>query len=81
VAIAIYLDAPSPLSLRRRLYRHAAATIIAPMPVSLLLSRTSGWLLHHHLSRRVLTEEELLHFRWGKKLERIDMCDITPGNM
>jgi hypothetical protein len=30
VAIATSLDVPSPLSLRRRLYRHAAATIVAP---------------------------------------------------
>ena len=52
VAIATFLDAPSPLSLHCRLYRHAAATIVAPMPVSLRLSRASGWLLHHHLSRR-----------------------------
>ena len=43
--------AVSSLSLRRRLYRHAAATIAAPMPVSLCLSRASGWLLHRHLSR------------------------------
>ena len=52
VAIATSLDVPLPLSLRRRLYRHAAATIVAPMPVSLRLSRASGWLLHRHLSRR-----------------------------
>ena len=52
LAIATSLDAPSPLSLHRRLYRHAAATIVAPMPVSLRLSRASGWSLHHHLSRR-----------------------------
>ena len=51
VAIATSLDVPSPLSLRRRLYRHAAATIVAPMPVSLRLSCASGWLLHRHLSR------------------------------
>jgi hypothetical protein len=44
--------AVSSLSLRRRLYRHAAATIAAPTPVSLRLSRASGWLLHRHLSRR-----------------------------
>ena len=43
--------AVSSLSLRRRLYRHAAAIIAAPTPVSLRLSRTSGWLLHRHLSR------------------------------
>jgi hypothetical protein len=36
----------------RRLYRHAAATIVAPMTVSLRLSCASGWLLHRHLSRR-----------------------------
>ena len=42
----------SSLSLRRRLYRHAAATIAAPTPVSLRLSRASGWLLHPHLSCR-----------------------------
>ena len=35
----------------RRLYRHAAATIVAPMTVSLRLSCASGWLLHRHLSR------------------------------
>ena len=52
VAIATSLDASSPLSLRRRLYCHASATIVAPMPVSLRLSRASGWLLHRHLSRR-----------------------------
>ncbi len=52
VAIVTSLDAPSPLSLRRRLYRHAAATIAALTPVSLRLSRASGWLLHRHLSRR-----------------------------
>ena len=45
VAIATSLDAPSPL------YRHAAAAIAAPTPVSLRLSRASGWLLHRHLSR------------------------------
>jgi hypothetical protein len=44
--------AVSSLSLRRRLYRHAAATIAAPTPVSLRLSRASGWVLHRHLSRR-----------------------------
>ncbi len=52
VAIATSLDASLPLSLRRRLYRHASATIVLPMPVSLRLSRASGWLLHRHLSRR-----------------------------
>ncbi len=52
VAIVTSLDAPSPLSLRLRFYRHAATTIVAPMPVSLRLSRDSGWLLHRHLSRR-----------------------------
>ena len=51
VAIATSVDAPSPLSLRRRLYPQDA-TIVAPMPVSLRLSRVSGWLLHRHLSRR-----------------------------
>ena len=51
VAIATSLYAPSPLSLRRRLYCRAAATIVAPMPVSLHLSRASGWLLHRHPSR------------------------------
>ena len=34
--------AVSSLSLRRRLYRHAAATIAAPTPVSLRLSRASS---------------------------------------
>ena len=43
--------AVSSLSLCHRLYRHAAATIAAPTPVSLRLSRVSGWLLHRHLSR------------------------------
>ncbi len=52
VAIVTSLDAPPPLLLRRRLYRHAAATIAALTPVSLRLSRASGWLLHRHLSRR-----------------------------
>jgi hypothetical protein len=52
VAIATSLDAPAPLLLRCRLFRHAAATIVAPMPVSLRLSRASGWLLHRHLSCR-----------------------------
>ncbi len=52
VAITTSLDAPAPLSLRCRLYPHAAATIVAPMPVSLRLSCASGWLLHRHLSRR-----------------------------
>ncbi len=42
------LVAPPPLSPRRR---HAATTIAVPMPVSLRLSRASGWLLYHHLSR------------------------------
>ena len=46
VAIATSLDVPL------RLYCHAAATIVAPMPVSLRLSRASGWLLHRHLSHR-----------------------------
>jgi hypothetical protein len=50
--------------MRRRLSHCAATTIVAPMPVSLHLSRASGWLLHRrHLSRRVLTEEDLLQFR------------------
>jgi hypothetical protein len=52
VAIATSLDAPLPLSLCRRIYRHAAATIATPTPVLLRLSRASGWLLHHHLSCR-----------------------------
>jgi hypothetical protein len=43
--------AVSSLSFRHRLYRHAAATIAAPTPVSLRLSRASGWLLHRHPSR------------------------------
>ena len=55
VAIATSLDAPLPLSLCRHLYRHAAATIAAPTPVSLRLSRASGWLLHRHLSCRAST--------------------------
>ena len=43
------------LSMRRRLSRFAAASIATPTPVSLHLSRASGWLLHRHLSfaRRV----------------------------
>ena len=44
--------AVSSLSFRHRLYRHAAATIAAPTPLSLRLSRASGWLLHRHLSCR-----------------------------
>ena len=52
VAIATSLDAPLPLSLCRRLCRHAAATIALPTPVLLRLSRASGWLLHRHLSCR-----------------------------
>jgi hypothetical protein len=52
VAIATSLDAPLPLSLGRCLYCHAAATIVAPMPVSLRISCASGWLLHCDLSRR-----------------------------
>ena len=31
---------------------HVATTIAAPTPVSLCLFCASGWLLHHHLSRR-----------------------------
>ncbi len=42
---SLVLVAPLPLSPRR----HHIAT---PTPVSLRLSRTSGWLLHRHLSRR-----------------------------
>ena len=42
VAIATSLDAPLPLSLCRRLYRHATATIAAQTPVLLHLSRASG---------------------------------------
>jgi hypothetical protein len=38
------------LSLCRRLYRRAAASIIAPTPVSSCLPHTSGWLLHRRLS-------------------------------
>ena len=49
VAIATCLDAPSPLSLRRRLSlsmprRLSRASIATPTPVSLHLSRASGWL-------------------------------------
>ena len=40
------------LSMPRRLSRFAAASIATPTPVSLRLSRASGWLLHRHLSRR-----------------------------
>ena len=58
--IVTYLVVPSPLSLRRhlslsmrrRLSRCAAASIAMPTPVSLRLSRASGWLLHRHLSCR-----------------------------
>jgi len=83
VAITTYLDAPSPLSLRRHLYRHTAATIVVPMPVSLRLSRASGWLLHRHLSRRDILADRrrITTFSGEIKLKRIDMCDITPGNM
>jgi hypothetical protein len=42
--------AVSSLSLRHSLYCHAAATVAAPTPVSLRLSRANGWLLHRHLS-------------------------------
>jgi len=42
VAIATSLDAPSPLSLHRRLYHHTTATIVTPMPVSLCLFRASS---------------------------------------
>jgi hypothetical protein len=52
VAIATSLDAPLPLSLCRRLYRHAAATIPTPTHYILRISRASGWLLHRHLSCR-----------------------------
>jgi hypothetical protein len=38
------------LSLCRRLYRRTAASIVAPMPVSLRLPHASGWLLHRRLS-------------------------------
>jgi hypothetical protein len=41
-----------PLSIRCRFSRCAAATIAAPTPVSLHLSRARGWLLHRHLSCR-----------------------------
>jgi hypothetical protein len=40
-----------PLSLHYHLSRCAAASIATPTPVSLHLSRTSGWLLHSYLSR------------------------------
>jgi hypothetical protein len=40
------------LSMPHRLSRFAAASIATPTPVSLRLSRASGWLLHRHLSRR-----------------------------
>jgi hypothetical protein len=51
VILVMFWPSP-PLSMRRRLSRCAATTIVAPMPVSLRLSRASGWLLHRHLSRR-----------------------------
>ena len=59
VAIATCLDAPSPLSLRRRLSlsmprRLSRASIATPTPVSLHHSRASGWLLHRHLSCRAV---------------------------
>jgi hypothetical protein len=38
------------LSLCRRLYCHAAASIVAPTPVSSRLHHASGWLLHRRLS-------------------------------
>jgi hypothetical protein len=38
------------LSLCCRLYRRAAASIVAPMPVSSRLPHASGWLLHCRLS-------------------------------
>jgi hypothetical protein len=44
------LFVPPPLSPRRHLYRHAAASIVAPTPVSSRLPHTSGWLLHRCLS-------------------------------
>jgi len=50
VAIATSLETPLPLSLCRRLYCHAAATIAAPTPVLLRLSCASSGLLHRHLS-------------------------------
>ena len=59
VAIATCLDAPSPLSLRRRLSlsmprRLSRASIATPTPVSLHHYRASGWLLHRHLSCRAV---------------------------
>ena len=59
VVIATCLDAPSPLSLRRRLSlsmprRLSRASIATPTPVSLHHSRASGWLLHRHLSCRAV---------------------------
>jgi len=62
---------------------YLAATIVMPMPVSLRLSRTSKWLLHRHLSHRDILADRrrITTFLGEKKLERIDMCDIMPGNM
>jgi hypothetical protein len=51
---------------RCRLSRCVAATIAAPTPVSLCLSRASGWLLHRHLSRR--TTHQCLSCRAGASL-------------
>ena len=44
--------APPPPSFTRGPVKGGGVTIVAPMPVSLHLSRASGWLLHRHLSRR-----------------------------
>ncbi len=82
VAIATYLDAPSPLLLRCRLYRHIAATIVTPMPVSLRLSRASGWLLHRHLSRRdILADRRRIttFFGGGKSLNKLICVTSRQG--
>ena len=76
MAIATSLDAPLPLSLCRRLYRHAAATIAAPTPVSLRLSRASGWLLHRHLSCRASASLVVLV---SLSLHRRLSCGASPA--
>jgi len=73
VAIATYLDAPSPLSLRRHLYPHAAATT-----VSLPLSRASGWLFHRHLSRRdILADQKKNYYIFGEKKSSNELICVT----
>ena len=73
VAIATSLDAPLPLSLCRRLYRHA---ITPPTPVLLRLSRASGWLLHRHLSCRASASLVVLV---SLSLHRRLSCGASPA--